>query len=70
MINDTCTLLKHSSEAHRIEALYNALKLVGDMEIRQVRSKSWFDDLYYTDGGPEYEPPDFDSWMDDLDEAA
>ena len=64
------TLLDHSSEAHRILAFHNTLRLVGDMDVKPVHGEGWFDDLYVTDRGPEDETQDDESWMDDLDEAA
>jgi hypothetical protein len=64
------TLLDHSSEAHRILAFYNALKLVGDMNVKSVRGESWSDDQYDNDQGPEDETQDGENGMDDLDEAA
>lgn len=64
------TLLDYPSETHRIEAFYDALKLVGDMDIKPVRGESWFDDLYDSGYGPEDKTQIDESWMDDLDEAA
>jgi len=45
----TDTLLNHSSETHKIEAFYNALKLVGKMDIKPAHGESWFDDMYDAD---------------------
>jgi hypothetical protein len=64
------TLLDHSNETHRIEAFYNALKLVGEMDVKPPRDESWFDDLYDFNHGPEDNTSNDDGWMDDLDEAA
>jgi len=58
------SLLDHSSETHRIEAFYDALKLISDMDIRCSQGECWMDDY-----GPEDVTND-DGWMDDLDEAA
>lgn len=64
-------LLDESSETNRNEVFCNALKLVGDMEIKPVCGESWFDDLNDIDyDGPEDETQIGESWMDDLDEAA
>jgi len=64
------TLLNHPYETHNIEALHNALKLIGKREIKPVREESWFDDLYDIDYRSEYELQNGEGWMDDLDEAA
>jgi hypothetical protein len=64
------SLLDHSSDTHKIEALYKALRLIGEIDVKPVRGESWFDDLYDADYGPEYEIQSDESWMDDLDEAA
>jgi hypothetical protein len=70
------TLMDHSSETHITEAFYNALKLVGDMEVKPVYAESWFDDLYDSGYGPEDKTQIDESWiddsddLDDLDEAA
>jgi hypothetical protein len=61
---------EHASETHRIEAFYNALKSVGDMDATTLRGESWFDDLYTDECGPIFDLEIDDCWMDDLDEAA
>jgi hypothetical protein len=33
------------SETHNIEVLYNALKLIGEMDVKAVRDESWMDNL-------------------------
>ena len=63
-------LLDCTSATHRIEALYNALKLIGDMDTKSLRVDSWFDDLYSTEYGSTDEILDDEGWLDDLDEAA
>jgi hypothetical protein len=64
------TLLGNSRETHQIEAFYNALKSVGEMDVKPLRGESWFDGLYMTGHGPEDEVPIDESWLDDLNEAA
>jgi hypothetical protein len=64
------SMLDHSSETHRIEAFYKALKMVGEMDVKSARCESWFDDLYDFNHGPEDNTSIDDGWMDDLDEAA
>jgi hypothetical protein len=64
------TVSEHSSETHRIEAIYIALRSVGDMDTKSLRGESWFDDLYTNERGPEFDIQIDESWLDDLDEAA
>ena len=59
-------LLDHSTEAHRIETFYNALNSIGD----SLDGESWFDDLYETYQGYEYEIHIDERWLDEPDEAA
>ena len=63
-------LLDHSIETPRVFAFYNALKLVGEMEIKPMRVESWLDDFYDFGHDPEIDIPVDDGWMDDFDEAA
>ena len=64
----TDTLLDHSSETHKIEAFYKALKLVGEMDVKPAHGESWFDDMYYADHCSEYGMQNDEGWMDDLDD--
>jgi hypothetical protein len=63
-------LLEDSTEKHRIESFYNALKSVGDMDSKSLHDASWFDDLYANEQSSLYEMHVDESWLDDLDEAA
>jgi hypothetical protein len=64
-------LLDHSSITHRIETFGNALKSVGDMDIRSFQGDGWLDELYETDHEPNDDKDDAEEWMDDyLDDAA
>jgi hypothetical protein len=66
----TDTLSDQSRETHNSEVLCNALKLIGEMDVKTVRDDGWFDDQYYADYNSEYEMQSDEGWMDDLDEAA
>jgi hypothetical protein len=63
-------LWQQTHETHRIEAFYNALKTIGDMDTRPIRGESWFDDLYSTEHSPESEIRVAEGWLDDMDEEA
>jgi hypothetical protein len=63
-------LPEQTHETHRIEAFYNALKTIGDMDAKPLRGESWFDDLYSAEHSPESEIRFDEGWLDDLDEAA
>jgi hypothetical protein len=68
-IMNSASTLVCTSETHRIEAFYNALKSVGDMNVKSVRGDSWFDDLYSSEYTSSEEIQVDQGWMDDLDEA-
>lgn len=68
MIYDTMS--EHLSETHRTEAFYDTLKSVGTMDLASFNVESWFDDLFVTGYGPDYEIQIDESWLDDMDEAA
>jgi hypothetical protein len=46
------------------------LETVHFLRNEPLNGECWMDDLYDYSNGPEYESPDDESWMDDLDEAA
>jgi hypothetical protein len=65
------TLLDHSSRIHRNETFCDALKSIGDMDIRSIQDEGWLDELYETDHGPDDDNDDAEDWMEDyLDDAA
>jgi hypothetical protein len=64
------SLLVCPSETHRIEAFYNAMQSVGDMDAKSVSGDSWFDDLYSSEYASTDEIQVDEGWLEDLDEAA
>jgi hypothetical protein len=65
------TLLDHSRTVHRDETLCDALKLIGDMDIRPIHDEGWLDEPYETDHRQDDDTVDAEEWMEDyLDDAA
>jgi hypothetical protein len=61
-------LFENAGESNRYEAFTKALKLVGEMDVKPVRSESWLDDLDDFDHDPREEIQIDEGWMDDLDD--
>jgi hypothetical protein len=65
------TILDISGRTHRNETFCDALKSIGDMDIRSIHDEGWLDDPYETDLGPDDDKVDAEEWMEDyLDDAA